>query len=139
MKKFLSIVFALLILLSGMHFTVATHYCGGFSAFTKLSVSGELATCGMEGTVDNCSSPVKLNGANCCKDKVAALVVDPNYSTSFAQLKHFAQHLQQVYQLPITLLNKPQPALLLICSNASPPGNFLVSDVSLPTICVFRI
>jgi len=121
-----------------MHFTVATHYCGN-SAIQKLSVSGELATCGMEGTVDNCSSPVKLNGANCCKDRVAALVVDPNYSTSFAQLKRFSQHLLQVCQLPVDLLNKPQPALLLICTNASPPGNILVSAVSLPTICVFRI
>lgn len=139
MKKLLSILFASLILLSGMHFTVATHYCGEASAYTKLSVSGELATCGMEGTVDNCSSPVKLNEANCCKDKVAAFVVDPNYSTSFAQLKRFSQHLLQVYQLPLSLLDKPQPALFLICTNASPPGNFLVSAVSLPNICVFRI
>lgn len=139
MKKFLSISFALLILLSGMHFTVATHYCGGKVAFTKLSVSGELASCGMEKSVGDCSYPVKLSGTHCCKDKVSALVVDDSFSPSFSEFKAFSQMVLQVYLIPAFLKNNSTSTLNLFCTNIRPPGYFMVSDVSLPDICVFRI
>jgi len=139
MKKFLSISFALLILLSGMHFTIASHFCGGKLALTKLSVSGELASCGMEGGVGKCSWPVKFSGTNCCKDRVAALEVDHSYSPSCSTFKSFSQPLVQVFVVPSSLLNHLQFSLNPICTNFSPPGCFLVSDVSLPKVCVFRI
>ena len=138
MKKFLSISFALLILFSGMHVTVASHYCSGKLAFSKFSVTGELASCGMEGTVEKCSASVKLSGTHCCKDKVAAFVVDSSYSPSFSDFKAFAQSVLQVFILPVFLTNHVESSLNLICTNVSPPGHFLVSDVSLPYICVFR-
>ena len=139
MKKFLSISFAVLILLSGMHFTVATHYCHGKIAFTKFSVSGELASCGMENTSDRCTFPVKLKTSNCCKDKVAPFVVDSNYSPSFSEFKSFPQHVLQVFVIPEYQLSYTQQTLNFHCTDVSPPGHFLVSDVSLPDICVFRI
>ena len=139
MKKFLSISFAFLILLSGMHFTVATHLCGGKIAFTKFSVSGELASCGMEGKIDKCTIPVKFKTHNCCKDKVSAFVVDNTYAPTFSEFKVFPQPVLHAVIQPVFLSDFSLSTLKLVCTNISPPGHFLVSDVSLPAICVFRI
>lgn len=138
MKKLLSISFALLILLAGMHISIATHYCGDKISATKFSVSGELASCGMEGSIEKCSFPVKLKGTSCCKNKLAAFVVDTNYNPTFSVFKAFSQNLLQIFILPAFLTNQSQTSLKLICTNVSPPGHFQVSDVSLPSICVFR-
>ena len=139
MKKLLSISFAFLILLSGMHFTIATHYCGGEIAASKVSVSGELATCGMEGLIDQCSMPGKHIGSHCCDNKVLVFAVENNYTPSFSEFKAFSQHLLQVFIIPASFQINSLSALNLICTNVSPPGNFMVSDVSLPKICVFLI
>lgn len=139
MKKLLSISFAFIILLSGMHFTVATHICGGKVAFTKLSVLGELASCGMEGGVDHCTSPLKLKAPNCCKDKVAAFVVDNSYSPTFFEFKALPQDIMQVFVIAEYLSVHSQFIQNFIYTDIGPPGWFLVSAVSLPKICVFRI
>ena len=139
MKRLLSISFAFLILLSGMHFTVATHLCGGRIAYTKFSVSGELASCGMEGKTDNCTFPLKFKTHNCCKDKVAAFVVDTNYSPTFSDFKVLPQTCLQVLVLPEYLINHSQSSQNIVFTDVSPPGQYLVSEVRLPDICVFRI
>ena len=139
MKRLLSISFAFLILLSGMHFTVATHLCGGKIAFTKFSVSGELASCGMEGKTDNCKFPLKFKNHNCCKDKVAAFAVDNNYSPTFTDFKVFPQPGLPVFVLPDYLIDHSPSFQNYLCTDVSPPGHYLVSEVSLPDICVFRI
>ena len=138
MKKLLAISFALLVLLSGMHISIATHYCGDRIFATKLSVSGELASCGMKDPLDKCSGHLKVTGTNCCKDKLAAFVVDSNYAPTFSEFKAFSQNLLQVFILPAFLTIHSQTSLNLFCTNVSPPGHYLVSDVSLPDICVFR-
>jgi hypothetical protein len=50
MKKGTSISLVILILTGMLHLTVANHYCGGKIAASKVSSSGQLANCGMEGT-----------------------------------------------------------------------------------------
>ena len=138
MKKFLSISFSALILLSGMHFTIATHYCSGKISATKVSVSGELASCGMGETNSQCALPGKLMGSHCCSDKVAEFVTDQNFAPVFSQFKVFSQPLLQVFLLPACFTNHTQSVSNLICTNVRPPGQLLVSAVSLPYICVFR-
>ena len=122
-----------------MHFTIATHFCGGVIAATKVSVSGELASCGMENTVNQCSFPGKHIGSHCCDNKVSVLAVDNNYNSSYSEFKAFSLHILQVINIPASLQIHSLTAVNLISTNVSPPGNFLVSDVSLPDICVFRI
>lgn len=138
MKKILSILFALLILLSGMHFTIATHYCGGEMAATKASFSGQLASCGMEGC-EECSIPGVQLKKHCCDDKVSALAVDHNYAHSFSNFTTFAQHILQVYIIPVSSEVHSLTSINLISTSVSPPDNFLVHAVSLPKICVFLI
>jgi len=139
MKKFLSISFSLLILLSVMHFTVATHYCGGVIAASKVSVSGELASCGMEGSDDISALPGSHFRTHCCDDEVSVFVVDQNYAPSFFEFKVFPQPILQVFDIPLSLGINSLSASKFIRTNVSPPGNSMVSAVRLPDICVFRI
>jgi len=141
MKKFLSISFSLLILISGLQLTVSTHYCGGEIAASKVSVSGELASCGMEAEV-----PVKqcpLSGShfdsNCCNTKVSVFAIDNNYPPSLTDYKSFSQPVLQVFDIPVGYQIQSLSVLSPYSTNVSPPGNFMVSAVSLPDICVFRI
>jgi hypothetical protein len=78
MRKILSILFAALVLTSGMHLTVATHICCGELAAVKWSLTGEKATCGMEEGSAPCSKNGELN-TNCCKNLVVACTADQNY------------------------------------------------------------
>ena len=122
-----------------MHFTIATHYCGGEIAATKASFSGELASCGMEGLVDECSSPGIHLKKHCCDDMVSALAVDHNFAPSFTNFTTFAQHILQVYIIPVSIEIHSLTTINLISTSVSPPNNLLVHAVSLPKICVFLI
>ena len=48
MKRIVSIPLLFIILFSGINVKFASHYCGGNFSGTKVSLTGELATCGME-------------------------------------------------------------------------------------------
>jgi len=141
MKKFLSISFSLLILVSGLQLTISTHYCGGEIAASKLSVSGKLASCGMEAPVPvkQCPSTGTHLGSNCCNTKVSVFAIDNNYPPSFSDFKSFSKNILQVFDIPVSYHIQSLSVLSLYSANVSPPGNFMVSAVSLPDICVFRI
>jgi hypothetical protein len=139
MKKLFSISIALLMLLSGMQLTISTHYCGGELADSKVSVFGHLATCGMEGTTDECTQPGNHLESSCCNNHISVYSVDHNYSPSFTEFKAFSQTVLQVFPIPENIIFHSHTSLLQTNSGESPPGNHLASAVSLPKICVFRI
>jgi len=123
-----------------MHITIATHHCGiGNSTTEKVSIDGELASCGMEGPEDQCSLPGTHFSKHCCDDNVSVLAVDNNYSPSFSEFKAFSLHILQVFDIPASLKIHSLIAINLFSTSVSPPGYFIVSAVSLPDICVFRI
>jgi len=139
MKKLLSISFAFLILLSGMHFTIATHYCGGELSASKVSFSGKLASCGMESDANQCASPGIHPVADCCHNKVSILAVDHNYAPTFTFFKSFSPNLLQVFEVPTCIQIYSLTAVNLLCAVGSPPRLLGVSAVSLPKICSFLI
>ena len=138
MKKLLSISFALLIVLSGMHFTIATHYCGGELSAVKVSVSGELASCGMETDKDYLLPGIHIE-TDCCQNQGSVFAVDHNYSPSFTEFNAFAQTVLQVYPIPENITFHSLTAENQSITTASPPGFLPSNAVSLPKICVFRI
>ena len=139
MKKLLSISFAFLILLSGMHLTIATHYCGDEFAASKISFSGKLATCGMEGETDQLSKTSNQLEKHCCDNHVSSFSVDHNYAPSFTDFNSFAQNILQVFIVPASIDFHSLTAINLNSTDTSPPGNLLLHAVSLPKICVFLI
>lgn len=138
MKKVASILFAFIILLAGMHITVATHYCGGVVAASKVSFSGQLASCGMEAKENTCSIPVNTINSRCCADELSVYSTDNTYTPAVSAVKIFAQKVLHVFHIPVSFLYHLifySPSLF---TSASPPGKFLTSAVNLAGICVFR-
>lgn len=138
MKKTLSILFALMILLSGMNFSFATHLCGGEVSAVKVSFTHEKAGCGMCGDEGN-TSETSMNSEGCCKDQMSILEVDHNYSPSTFQLNKPVLHVLQVFLIPSVLGLQYSKNSASFNTNVQPPGNYIASAVSLPDICVFRI
>ena len=139
MKRLFSISIALIMLLSGMQLTISTHYCGGELADSKVSVLGQIASCGMESATDECTQPGNHVESDCCNNKVSVYAVDHNYSPSFTEFKAFAQSVLQVFTIPENITFGSLTSLSCINTDVSPPGSLLASAVSLPKICVFRI
>ena len=137
MKKGFSILFALLILASSVHLSIATHFCGGsFEAF-RISVSQEKAGCGMELRHPACEKG-KSFGHNCCTDKLASYLINDNYSPTSFSLEKSYQTVNAVYFGTIGCdLANPIVSNLQIAY--SPPGEFPASMVELASICIFRI
>lgn len=139
MKKLFSISLALLMLLSGLQLTISTHYCGGELADSRVSLTGHLATCGMEGETDECTQPGNHVESSCCNNQVSVYAVDQNYSHSFTEFKVFSQSVLQVFTLPENGSFYSISATNHTRTDTSPPENKLVNAVSLPKICVFLI
>ena len=138
MKKVLSIVFAMLILFSGMHISVASHFCGGEIAAVKWSVTGEKATCGMEKAQTACPLHQAIT-SGCCKDEVTVYKIDNNYSPSDFQLKKVVTNLIQVFNIPDCLSLNTLIPLKSSFTCIRPPGNLQSSSVKQEDICVFLI
>ena len=138
MKKLLSITFAFLILLSGMHLSISTHFCGGQLAAVKWSFSGEKATCGMESSEQTCPERNSI-ASNCCKNKLSVYTVDNNYNPSSIQIKEVTKNLLQVFDVPVTISFNSSIAANSLRNNTIPPDIALTSAVSLADICIFRI
>jgi len=136
MKKLFSIVFAALILLSGMHLSLASHYCGGELAAVKWSLNDEKASCGMPS--DHQTIPNGYN-AECCRNQLAFYAVDNNYNPATLQVNAPVNQLLQVFYIPETIGIQSYNSNSSVNATIQPPGKFIASAVSLPDICVFRI
>ena len=122
-----------------MRVTVATHFCGGVVAASKISLSGELASCGMEGTEN--SYPVTGNylSSHCCNDEVSVYAVDDQYAPSFSVSNEFSQNILRVLYIPVSFSFYSMAAFNSLHKSGSPPGKFLARAVNLADICLFRI
>lgn len=136
MKNTFAILFAALILLSGMHPSISTHFCCGNIAAVKWSFSGENATCGMVESDDTHSGTILK--ALCCENEKAVYATDDNYSpTSF----HFnftpdvATLFLIAYKVLITEANQSSTYFY----TGSPPGDLEAGSLSLSGLCTFRI
>ena len=132
-------MFALLILLSGMHLTLATHLCGGEISAVKVSFTHENANCGMCAVKQTNSTAQSISNESCCKDEMSFYAVDSNYSSSTLQINQPVKQLLQVFDIPKAFGIQFLHTNSTTNTNVQPPGNFIASAVSLPDICVFRI
>ncbi|MEA4851954.1 MAG: hypothetical protein VB126_10980 [Paludibacter sp.] len=138
MKKLFSILFATLILLSGMHLSIATHWCGGEVSQVKFSFAHENATCGMCGE-DESTPLTGVSTEGCCKDVIFFFVVDSNFSPSIFHINQPTNLLLQVFDIARTIGIQFLHTNSITNTNVQPPGNYIANAVSLPDICVFRI
>jgi len=139
MKKVFSILFAALILLSGMHLSLAAHLCGGEVSAVKLSFTHEKASCGMCAMEKATTTNKTFDNESCCKDEMSFFAVDNNYSPSTLQINHSVNQLLQVFDVPKAIGIQFLHTNSTTNTNVQQPGNYIASAVSLPDICVFRI
>lgn len=139
MKKVFSISLSVLMLTAMLHFSLATHYCHGTMAASKVSLSGKLASCGMEGEEN--ASPVTGNflKSHCCDDVVTTIGVNNDYAPSFSYVPDFFQYNTQVFIIPKGLPVISSLVFNPLYTNVSPPGELMSTRVDLSDICVFRI
>jgi hypothetical protein len=138
MKVFLSISFACLLILSGMHLSYARHYCGGEVAATHWSFSGVKASCDMEMTSPVCPEHQSIS-SECCANEMMTFSVDDSYNPSTFQVKSLIQKLLQVYFIPLKVFFDAFQPVNTNKTDVAPPGIALTSAVSLENICIFRI
>jgi hypothetical protein len=138
-KKGISISLLLLIISAMLKFSVATHYCGGHVAASKISVTGKLASCGMEGSQNEVLPNGKYLSKHCCEDVVVSISTDNNYVPSFYNIPDTFQFGFQTSVLPSESSVGLAGIFRLQYSDISPPWAMMSTDVDLSGICVFRI
>ncbi len=139
MKNVFSIMFATIILASGMHFSIATHFCGGEIASKKISLSGSVASCGMEDSkLEDCSASDEYD-SNCCKNTIQSYSIEQNYENFTFKSFEVAKNLLQYFNIPVlNVFNSIRPNSSIDYGD-SPPCLLLASSVDLADICIFRI
>jgi len=134
----LSIPLIMLILFSGITVNFATHYCGGSVAATKVSLNGELATCGMENNATDNNSTGDFYSSHCCDDVTAFYSLNCNYipSFSFVIVLSLQNHFLTERPVDIAFNNTP---IISSCETIRPPGTNNPNSVDRPVLCVFQI
>lgn len=138
MKKTLSILIVSLVLLSGMHLSVANHICGGKNVATKVSFSEEKASCGMASDFETDTKTPTFK-RNCCHDEIANFVVDQQYHPTSFEFKQTTFPVLSVFLSPTNTLLHTVANYQTFHTDALPPGNLLANDVSLSRVCVYLI
>lgn len=128
-----------MILLSGMHLSVAMHLCGGEVSQVKFSFSHEKAICGMCGEENDSTATAEIDTIGCCKDEMSFYVVDSNYIPSIFKINQPVNLILQVFDIPKTIGIQSIHSNSFSDSNFQPSGYYIASAVSLTDICVFRI
>lgn len=137
MKKVVSIILSLFLLVSGLHLTLATHICGGEVAAVKWSVAHENASCGMKPISCDASKTTHLK-SNCCQDEIRSFSVDSNYSPSSNQEVKAEKSFVQIFFVPTSFGTDIIPVSRFLITNFNPPQWISLTDVCLAKICVYR-
>jgi hypothetical protein len=138
MKTILSIPLIILILFSGVIFNFATHYCEGSVAATKISLTGELATCGMEQTSADNSLSIKFSN-HCCDNIASVYSICNNYFPSSHNIEDPILKVVSVLNVPFNFLSKLTIVNNTLNTTIRPPGCYTPNSVTLPDLCIFRI
>jgi hypothetical protein len=140
-KKVFSILTVILLLTAMLHFSVARHYCGGELATSKISLSGDLASCGMEGTEESC--PLKSTGdhlkSHCCDDVITYYSIDNNYTQRQTVVPESYRFISHVLEITIASPFHFSNLTSQVFTDVSPPAYLMCTAVDLTDICVFRI
>jgi hypothetical protein len=139
MRKGITILFVVIILLSGAQFTIATHFCGDKVAATKVSLSGKLASCGMESSDKIFPSSGSYLKSHCCDNKIATIGILNNFTAPVSICTENTQNFLSIYYLPVSQRAHSNSVTNVFYTSISPPGKFTAPSVNLEGICVFRI
>jgi hypothetical protein len=138
MKTLISIPLMILILFTGVSVKFASHYCGGYMVATKVSLTGELATCGMESgyEINDLQQIIKNH---CCDNIASAYSISNNYLTSAYNIEEPGQVVTNLLLSPSGYLYSNETFIALSVDGIKPPGNYDPNSVDQKVLCIFRI
>jgi hypothetical protein len=126
-------------LLALLHFSVATHYCMGRIAASKISLSGELATCGMANDENKQPQTGLHFTSHCCDNILVFCGIHGNYFPSYSFVPESYNNNIQIFSAPVSLTTFSISYFQSINTSTSPPGVSASNKVDLSAICVLRI
>lgn len=135
MKKQLSIVLSLLMIVIIAHPSLAMHFCGaGLAEVTVMNdySGGDSCCCADSGTD---SDGIAIEAKNCCYTNFVSLDTDDYQSVTSPSIPVPVDCV--LLALFTTLIERP--ILEEATAYVAPPGVLMADNVSLPFICIFRI
>jgi len=139
MKVGISITLISLLVTGMLHISVANHYCSGNLAATRISVSGKLASCGMEISDTRSPKPGSMITGHCCDDVIVSLVTENNFVPSFNINPVNNQHKIQITDISLFCSVLSPIHKKSYITNVLPPGRKQPTYTDCSEICVFRI
>jgi len=139
MRKAFSILMVTLMLMTGLHLSFDSHFCGGQLSAVNFSITGPKATCGMEDESGAPNPAGNLLKKHCCDDDLVNLTADSDYNLSDCQFSDFAQKVIHFPALPLSFadIRFGHPVNFEVVLNQETV--FQKNSVALDAICVFRI
>ena len=138
MKTLISIPLLILILFTGISVRFSSHYCGGYIVATKISLTGEMATCGMEsGNEINTIQQILKN--HCCDNIASAYSISNNYFASSFNIEEPGQVLSNFIPGTSGYICIDETFITPSFNEIKPPGNYTPNSVDRPVLCIFRI
>lgn len=137
MRKILGIMLSILLLVPALKLSLDRHYCGGELADVKISISGKLATCGMENE-DQPHSGFPIFTGMCCEDQLTILSTDYRYYPE----NLFHNNLKLSSDIPAEAaghLSFLMKSVIETSLNFLPPGRYFPHGPEQAEICLFRI
>ncbi len=135
MKKVLTILFILVVLLSGMTVRYSAHYCQGIFIASRLSLTGVDASCGMN--QEKSESKDNQFSNLMCVNEIASYTFSGNYIYSPPIVD------SGTHQLDIELPLVVTPKIKLLSASSEftqlPPGSPGPLKAVTEILCVFRI
>jgi hypothetical protein len=139
MKKVISISLTFLMLTALLHFSVATHYCGSTVAGSRISLSGKLATCGMESGENDLPLTGLHFTRHCCDNVLVFCGINGFYFPSFSFVPESYQTNFKIFSIPAGISVNTTDYLKSAYTSAGPPDILISSSVDLARICILRI
>ena len=137
MKGAFTILIGVVMLASGMTVSIDKHYCDGELAETKLSLTGRLASCGMEDVQNECPNQPFMDN-ECCDDHITLYRISSNYIPEYFMLSFTADY-KDIPSAPEWNGLFRGPYMDVYRTWELPPGDKFKSAPSLSEICVYRI
>jgi len=137
MKKVLTILVTVILLGSGMQVSIDRHYCGGTLAGVKVSMTGRMASCGMEES-ESGSIYYAVIDKSCCEDQVFFYSISNNYYPEYFETNLFAPA-SNITPITANNINSNNIPNLHTVRWVLPPGYNFRSELSQSDLCIFRI
>jgi hypothetical protein len=137
MKRAIAISVAFILIASGFKITIDRHFCGGNLADVRLSVTGKLASCGMEQEEQQCTNNQAFD-QKCCEDQITHFSLSSNYFPEYFSMLHPVTGKEIITMQTDDHIHVNSFHTDSYISNL-PPGFNIKSRLTQPEICVFRI